>query len=43
MADLGISRGYVVYPGHHRYSLGGGVTVLPADDLLARPRGMLRL
>ena len=43
MADLGISRGYLVYPGHQRYSLGGGVTVLPADDLLARPRGMLRL
>jgi hypothetical protein len=43
MADLGISRGYVVYQGHRRSSLGGGVTVTPADGLRARRRGMLAL
>lgn len=35
MADLGLSRGYVVYPGRQRYSLGGGVWALPVGDLLA--------
>ena len=43
MADLGMSRGYVVYPGRERYSLGGGVTALAAEELLARPRGARRL
>lgn len=38
MADLGLARGYVIYPGRERYSLGRGVTVVPAGDLLASPR-----
>jgi len=38
MADLGLPKGYVVYPGRERYSLGGGVWALPADDCLARPK-----
>jgi hypothetical protein len=37
MADLELRRGYVVYPGRERYSLGRGITALPAGMLLARP------
>jgi hypothetical protein len=36
MADLKLSRGYVVYPGRERYSLGQGVTALPAASVLGR-------
>jgi uncharacterized protein len=43
MADLGLARGYVVYPGPERYSLGGGVTALPADQLLAHPSKIAKL
>ena len=43
MADLGLSRGYLICAGRERYSLGAGVTVLPAEDLLARPRDIQRL
>ena len=31
MADLKLARGYVIYPGREPYSLGRGVTVLPAE------------
>jgi len=37
MADLKLSRGYVVYPGRERYSLGRGVMAVPARSLLGRP------
>lgn len=37
MADLKLLHGYVVYPGRERYSLGQGVTVVPARSLLGRP------
>ena len=37
MADQGLPRGYVVYPGRERYSLGRGVTALPAQRLLSPP------
>jgi hypothetical protein len=43
MADLELRRGYVLYPGPERYSLGGGVTALPAEALLARPSGLASL
>jgi len=43
MADLGLSRGYVVYPGRERYSLGHGIAALPAASLFARPPNLLRL
>jgi predicted AAA+ superfamily ATPase len=43
MADLRLDRGYIVYPGGERYSVGGGVTVLPAEGLLARPERLRRL
>jgi hypothetical protein len=36
MADLKLARGYLVYPGRERYSLGRGVTALPAESLLGR-------
>ena len=36
MADLKLARGYVVYPGRDRYSLGRGVTAVPAQSLLGR-------
>lgn len=37
MKDLSLDRGYVIYPGHDEYSLGGGIIVLPAEDLLSNP------
>jgi predicted AAA+ superfamily ATPase len=40
MADLELRRGYVIYPGRERYSLGRGVTALPAEALLARPASL---
>jgi uncharacterized protein len=43
MADLGLRRGYVIYPGRQEYSLGRGVTALPAEALLARPQDLSRL
>ncbi len=43
MADLKLPRGYVVYPGRERYSLGRGVTALPAGSLLSRPARLARL
>jgi hypothetical protein len=43
MADLRLPRGYVVYPGVERYSLGQGVAALPAASVLGGPRGLARL
>jgi hypothetical protein len=43
MRDLGCKRGYVIYPGSDDYSLGGGVTALSAQQLLAKPRNIARL
>ena len=43
MGDLGLRRGYVVYAGRERYSLGQGVTALPAEELLAHPGRVTRL
>ncbi|MBI3450161.1 MAG: ATP-binding protein [Acidobacteria bacterium] len=43
MRDLDLQRGYVVYRGGERYSLGEGVLALPADELLRRPGSLLRL
>lgn len=34
MGQLGLTRGYVIYPGSQSYSLGSGVTALPAGGLL---------
>lgn len=43
MADLGLPRGYVIYPGRDAYSLGHQVTALPAEHLLSDPKGILKL
>lgn len=43
METLRLPRGYLVYPGRERYSLGRGVTAFPAAALLARPEGVGRL
>ena len=43
METLRIPHGYLVYPGPERYSLGRGVTALPAGPLLAHPEGVARL
>jgi predicted AAA+ superfamily ATPase len=43
MADLGVRRGYVIYPGREAYSLGHHVTALPAAQLLSRPQEVARL
>ncbi len=42
MSDLKLPRGYVVYPGRERYSLGRGVVALPARSLLGRPLRLAR-
>ena len=43
MSALELRRGYLVYPGAEPYSLGRGVTALPAEQLLARPERVARL
>jgi hypothetical protein len=43
MEMLSIPHGYLVYPGRLRYSLGQGVTAIPASDLLGRPRALGRM
>lgn len=43
MKDLGLRRGYVIYPGREAYSLGHQVTALPADQLLNRPQDVAKL
>jgi hypothetical protein len=43
MADLKLARGYVVYPGRERYSLGRGAAALPARSLLERPLRLAKL
>jgi predicted AAA+ superfamily ATPase len=43
LETLRLPRGYLVYPGRERYSLGHGVTALPAELLLARPQDVARL
>jgi predicted AAA+ superfamily ATPase len=43
LRDLDLPRGYVLYPGRERYSLGDGIFALPAEAALARPRDLNRL
>jgi len=43
MKDLGLRRGYVIYPGREAYSLGHQVTALPADQLLSQPQDIAKL
>ena len=37
MHDLGLKQGWLVYPGRERYSLGNGVTAVPATQALSPP------
>lgn len=43
MRDLGLPRGYVVYPGRETYSLKDRVTALAAEAILANPQELLQL
>ncbi len=43
MHDLGLPRGYLLYPGKTRYSLGDGVMALPVEATLARPADLVAL
>ncbi len=43
MKDLGLTKGYVLYPGAEDYSLGGGMTVLSAEKALGQPRRLVTL
>jgi hypothetical protein len=43
MHDLGLRRGYLIYPGEDSYSLGEGITVLSAEELLSAPESLLKL
>jgi len=43
MTGLGLKSGYVLYPGDSDYSIGGGITVLSAPNLLAVPKRLARL
>jgi predicted AAA+ superfamily ATPase len=43
MRDLGLRRGYLLYPGRQIYSLGEGVTALPAEKILTRPQDIAQL
>ena len=43
MKDLGLRRGYVIYPGREAYSLGQQVTALPADQLLSQLQDIAKL
>ncbi len=40
MRELKLARGYVVYPGKERYSLGSGIVALPAAPTLREPAGL---
>lgn len=43
MSDLGMKRGYVIHTGRNDYSLGHGVTALPAEAVLGEPKSLARL
>jgi predicted AAA+ superfamily ATPase len=43
MEDLNLPKGYVLSAGRTEYSLGKGVTVLPADRLLSNPEDVARV
>ena len=43
LQDLDLRRGYVLYPGRERYSMGDGVFALSAEATLAQPSELTRL
>jgi hypothetical protein len=40
MRDLGLKRGWLTYPGREAYSLGEGITAVPAEQALSRPENV---
>ncbi len=43
MHDLNLGHGYLIYPGKGSYSLGEGVTVVSAEEVLSTPRELTKL
>ena len=43
LRDLKLKKGYVIYPGRTTYSLGEGITALPAAEVLSLSHEILRL
>jgi len=43
MKDLKLKHGFLIYPGKEAYSLGEGITALPAERILSSPREFIRL
>jgi len=43
MMDLKLKHGFLIYPGKEAYSLGEGITALPAEKILSSPRELIRL
>lgn len=43
MIDLKLKHGFLIYPGKEAYSLGEGITALPAERILSSPRESIRL
>jgi len=43
MKDLKVKHGFLIYPGKEVYSLGEGMTALPAERILSSPRELTRL
>jgi len=43
MRSLHLKHGYLIYPGRQTYSLGEGVTALPAGEILSRPQDIAQL
>ena len=43
LRDLHLKKGYLIYPGREAYSLGEGITALPAAEILSRPQDIARL
>ena len=43
LRSLQLKQGYLIYPGRQAYSLGKGVTALPAGKILFRPHDIAEL
>jgi len=42
MQDLGLKRSWLIYLGREAYSLGEGITAVPAEQALSRPENVAR-
>lgn len=41
MKDLGLKKGFVIYPGEKEYSLGNGIMAIPAEEIPSNPGNLL--